>query len=464
MDTISRQMTVVEQLARQIGAACKAPVPADDVHAVERLLLDSLACALGANASPAVQASRRWAKRLAGTPEASILGTKEKSSVLGAAMVNCMAVRDLDMNDTYFSHNPSHASDNIGACLAVGEAEGSSTLDVIRSILIAFEVQMRACEFTSTSFFKTKGWDQTTLVTLASAAATGSLLHLDEVQLTHALAIAGCYPTIGEVRVGQMSMLKGATAGLAATRGIEAAYLAKEGMTGPREVFEGQRGLSNLVLGKCDWSVLTAPFDEWRLPKTCLKRYPAAYIIHSAIDATLSLVETHGLSADSIEEVTVDAFGWLMEDMVHGMGGTSRYEVDERETADHSLPYCVAVSLVEGKYNIDQLRAEKWKTAAVKAMMARVKCMHDKKMDAQFPPDRPSRVTILLKDGRTLVKEVAYPKGDYRDPLSDNDLVEKFRTLAAGVLPSPQLDRAAACALGFGKSGIKELMEALTPA
>jgi 2-methylcitrate dehydratase len=464
MDTTIKQMTVVEQLAKRIFVAMAAPVPAEDVHAVERLLLDSLACALGASQSPAVQAARRWARRLAGTPEASILGTREKSSVLGAAMVNCMAVRDLDMNDTYFSHNPSHASDNIGACLAVGEAEGSSTSDVIKSILIAFEVQMRACEFTSTSFFKTKGWDQTTLVTLASAAATGALLHLDQSQLTHALAIAGCYPTIGEVRVGQMSMLKGATAGLAATRGIEAAYLAHEGMTGPREVFEGQRGLSNLVLGECDWSVLTAPFDQWRLPRTCLKRYPAAYIIHSAIDATLSLVQTSGLVAESVEEVTVDAFGWLMEDMVHGMGGTSRYDVDERETADHSLPYCVAVSLVEGKYDIGQLRAEKWKTTAVKAMMARVKCVHDKKMDAHFPPDRPSRVTIRLKDGRMLVKEVAYPKGDYRDPLSDDDLVEKFKTLSADLLPSAQLDHAAACALGFANHGMKSLIESLTPA
>jgi 2-methylcitrate dehydratase len=454
--------SIAAQLARQVCAAMRAPVAPQAAHAAERLLLDSLACALGAHASPAVIAGAKWAARIAGTGEATILGSGQKTSMLGAAMVNGMMVRDLDMNDTYFSTNPAHPSDNLGTCLAVGEAEKSSAEDVLKSWLIAFEVQMRICEFTSASFFKTIGWDQTTVVTLASAAAAGALLHLDEEQLTQAIAIAGCYPTIGEVRVGQMSMLKGASAGLAASRGVEAAYLAQAGMTGPRAIFEGQRGLAKQVFGECEWGTLTAPFDEWRLPVTCLKRYPAAYIIHAAIDATLAQVQAHGITPDMVESAQVHAFGWLIEDMVNGMGGVSRYEVDERETADHSLPYCVAVSLVEGKYNIGQLRDKKWQTAAVKAMMARVKCVHDKAMDARFPPDRPSRITIHLKDGRTLAKELPYPKGDYRDPFTDEELAQKFRELSADVLKPQQQEQAIACALGFSQRSLPELIAACT--
>ncbi|HEX4329240.1 MAG TPA: MmgE/PrpD family protein, partial [Burkholderiales bacterium] len=270
----------------------------------------------------------------------------------------------------------------------------------------------------------------------------------------------GCYPTIGEVRVGQMSMLKGASAGLAASRGVEAAYLAQAGMTGPRAIFEGQRGLSKQVFGACEWGTLTAPFDEWRLPITCLKRYPAAYIIHAAIDATLALVQEHGIKPEMVEQAQVDAFGWLIEDMVNGMGGISRYEVDERETADHSLPYCVAVSLVEGKYDIGQLRDKKWEAPAVKSMMGRVKCVHEKAMDARFPPDRPSRVTIHLKDGRTVMKELPYPKGDYRDPFSDEELAQKFRELSGQVLKPQQQEKAITCALGFSKRTLPELIAA----
>ncbi|MBI2319405.1 MAG: MmgE/PrpD family protein, partial [Betaproteobacteria bacterium] len=236
---------------------------------------------------------------------------------------------------TYFSRNTAHSSDNLGACLAVGEVEGAGAIDIIKSILVAFEVQMRACEFTTQSFFKETGWDQTTLVTLASAAAAGVLLRLDPSRMAHALAIAGCYPGIGEIRVGQLSMMKAASAGLAATRGIEAAYLAREGMTGPREVFEGRRGMAKLMLGDCNWDLLTARFEDWRLPRTCLKRYPAAYIIHSSIDLALDLQREHRLVAGAIDSVTVEAFGWLIEDMVNGMGGASRHEIDSRETADH---------------------------------------------------------------------------------------------------------------------------------
>jgi 2-methylcitrate dehydratase len=149
--------------------------------------------------------------------------------------------------------------------------------------------------------------------------------------------------------------------------------------------------------------------------------------------------------------------------MVDGMGGTSRYEIDARETADHSLPYCVAVSLVDGKYDIGQLNAQRWNAPEVQTMIRNVKCVHDRAMDARFPPDRPSRVTIALKDGRTLSREVAYPKGDYRSPFSDAELAAKFRTLAAGVLSPAQQERAIDFALNFSTAGIGDLIKACDP-
>ncbi len=456
--------SLARKLAREILSAVNRPqLDTAIVHATERTLLDSLACALGATQSPAVLAARRWASRIAGTPAASIVGTTERSSVLGAAMVNCTMVRDLDMNDTYFSHNPSHASDNIGACLAVGEAEGASAMDIIKAILVAFEVQMRVCEFTRTSFFKRTGWDLTTFSTLAATAACGVLLRLDEAQLVNALAIAGCYPVTGELRVGQISMMKSASAGLAATRGVEAVYLAQAGMTGPQEVFEGKRGLANLVLGECDWSVLTAPFADWRLLRTCLKRYPAAYIIHSSIDAALTLRADYRFTAADIDTVTVEAFAWLIEDMVNGMGGTSRYAIDRRETADHSLPFCVAVALVDGEYTLRQLYEQRWNAPEVKDMMKRIRFVHDSDMDKRFPPDRPSRVTVTLRNGSRLTREVPYPKGDYRSPLSDDELAAKLKTLSATVLGCAQQERIINCALNFHRETVQGLLDACTP-
>lgn len=455
---------VAMRLARMAYSAAQKEETNDQVlHAVERILLDTLACAMAAVDAPPVKATRKWAQQIGGGPKAHILGTGETSSVLGAALCNSTMARHVDMNDCDWARDPAHPSDNIGACLAVAEVTNATAAEVIRAILIAYEVQMRTTELTKVSFFKTSGWDHTTFVTLASAAATGVLLRLDPEPLAHALAIGASYPVPGQVRVGQISMMKAASAGLAVTRGIEAAYLAANGVTGPLDIFEGQRGLSRLVLGECDWDVLTAPVEAWRLPRTCLKQYPAAYVIHSAIDAALALRRDHDVSAENISAVEVAAFGWLIEDMVHGMGGVSRYEINARETADHSLPYCVAVSLVDGEYNLRQLDARRWEDPDVKAMLEKVTCVHDTAMDAGFPGNRPTRISVTLRDGTVLSEEAPFPKGDPRNPMTDEDIARKFRNLSGAVLSPARQQRLIDLTLDFRNRTLAELFEAITP-
>ncbi len=457
--------TIAARLAGTIIDAAQAPLPDDaTVHAAERVVLDSIACGLGALDSPPARATRAWAAMMEGKPGARILGTNERSSVVGAALANCTLIRHHDMNDCDWSKDPAHPSDNIGGCLAVADAARAPVEDFIKAVLVAYEIQMRTTEFAKVSFFKQTGWDHTTFVTLASAAATGVLLRLDHQRLAHALAIAASYPTLGALRVGQISMMKAASAGLAASRGIEAGYLAAHGVTGPLEVFEGKRGLAALVIGECDWDLLAAPITGWRLPRTCLKQYPAAYIIHSAIDATLALRREYGLQPQQAKEVVVAGFGWLIEDMVHGMGGRSRYDIDARETADHSLPYCVAVSLVDGEYTLAQLEQPRWEAPAVKEMLGKVKCVHDPALDGGFPGRRPSRVTVTLVDGTTVSKEVPFPKGDPRNPLTDDDIALKFRRLSAAVLPPPQQQQAIDVALDFRNHTLAELLDACTRA
>jgi 2-methylcitrate dehydratase len=458
------ESTVAMRLAQAVHSAARREESDNEtLHAVERILLDTLACAMAAVDAPPVKATREWARQIGGGPEAHILGTGETSSVLGAALCNSTMARHVDMNDCDWARDPAHPSDNIGACLAVGEVTNATPADVIKAILIAYEVQMRTTEFTKVSFFKTTGWDHTTFVTLASAAATGVLLRLDPEPLAHGLAIAASYPVPGQVRVGQISMMKAASAGLAVTRGIEAAYLAASGITGPLDIFEGRRGLSRLVLGECDWDVLTAPVDTWRLPRTCLKQYPAAYIIHSSIDAALALRREHDVAPENVSGVEIAAFGWLIEDMVHGMGGTSRYEIDARETADHSLPYCVAVSLVDGDYNLRQLDARRWEDPDVKAMLEKVTCVHDPAMDTGFPANRPTRISVTLRDGTVLTEEAPFPKGDPRKPMTDDDIARKFRTLSDAVLTPLRQQQAIDLALDFRNHGLAALFAACTP-
>jgi 2-methylcitrate dehydratase len=457
--------TVATRLATELARAATRELEDEKAtHAVERLVLDSVGCALGALDASPVTAARAWANTIGGTPAVPILGTKLSSSVLGAALANCTMIRHLDMNDCDWAINPAHPSDNIGGCLAVALATGANSTDLIKAILIAYELQMRSTEFTKVSFFRTTGWDHTTFVTLATAAGAGVLLGLDAGRLAHALAIAGSYPTIGELRVGQISMMKAISAGLAASRGVEAAYLASHGVTGPLEIFEGKRGISKLVLGECDFDLFAAPVGNWRLPRTCLKQYPAAYIIHASIDAALALHREHALTSDAIDCVEVAGFGWLIEDMVHGMGGKSRYDIDARETADHSLPYCVAAALLDGEYTHEQLANKRWQDEDLRAMLARVKCVHDPALDSGFPGRRPGRVSVRLRDGRTIAKQVDYPQGDPRNPLSDEELAQKFCRLSATALSAARQEQVITTALNLRHHSPTDLVEACMPA
>ena len=212
--------SVAMRLASMVQSAPRTEVHDERIlHAVERVLLDTLACAMAAVDAPPVKATRRWAQQIGGGPQAHILGTRELSSILGAALCNSTMVRHVDMNDCDWSRDPAHPSDNIGGCLAVGEVLDATAMQVIKAILVAYEVQMRTTEFTKVSFFKVTGWDHTTFVTLASAASAGVLLGVDQEALAHAFAIAASYPVPGQVRVGQISMMKAVSAGLAVSRG-----------------------------------------------------------------------------------------------------------------------------------------------------------------------------------------------------------------------------------------------------
>ncbi|MFT3816701.1 MAG: MmgE/PrpD family protein [Rubrivivax sp.] len=428
--------TVATRLAKAVVEAGRAPVAPQHLHEAKRLLLDSLACALGAVDSHVVAGVRAWAAEVAGRADVTLLGTQERSSAFGATIVAATMIRELDLNDTYWSgDSPAHPSDNIGACIAVAQAVGAGTPELLRAILIAVEVHMRLTEASDGAWYKRRGWDLTNFLPIASAAGAGVLLQLDEARMANALAIAGCNAALGQTRVGHISTMKSVTSGRLVAHGVEAAYLAQKGITGPEEIFEGARGWASLMLGDTDWERVTQPMGAWRIAKTCLKQYPAAYIIHNAIDAALELRALHELTAERIAGVTVHCYKWLHEEMVEGGGGKSRYDIDVRETADHSLPYCVAVALVDGEYTLDQLETPRWESAEVKAMLARLQCVHDPALDGGFPAQRPVRVVITTTDGRRLELTTPYPKGDPRKPLSDGEIADKFRRLTRRTLP-----------------------------
>jgi 2-methylcitrate dehydratase len=221
---------------------------------------------------------------------------------------------------------------------------------------------------------------------------------------------------------------------LATQAGVQAALLAQGGYIGTAAVFEGKEGVQHCYPVKWDWEALTANLGrEWRLPHCSMKAFPTEYLTHSPISATLKLVVENDLKPDDIKELTV----YTLARAADILCDPSKYIPSSKETADHSLPYCLAVAIADRAVTPAQFTDQRRTDPALPALMKKVKGVADPEIEKQFPKLQPCRVVIVTHDGRKLEKRVDYAMGDPRDPIDDDSLDKKFAAQAAGLL-SPQ--------------------------
>lgn len=399
-------------------------LPAAVVAEAKRRLIDAFACAAGALHEPAPAAARRAALKVKGEPGAAVIGGG-RSSPDWAAFANGVHIRYLDCNDTYLSLEPAHPSDNWAAVMAAGEAAGADGRAWIAAAAVAYEVQCRLCDAAS---IRARGWDHTTYGSLSSSLAAAKLMGLSHAETVHALGIAGTTGTaLRLTRAGELSMWKGCAFAFAARNGVFAATLAGEGMTGPAPLFEGDMGFWQQVSGRFELAKLGGPTaDDWMLPKTSIKFVPAEYHSQSAIAAAFELRPQIG-DPSRIKGVEIATFRTAVE--IIGQD-PEKWRPKTRETADHSLPYCTAVALVDGDVSAAQFTAERLSDPALLDLVSRTTVVEDPALTAGYPAGIPNRVTVTLDDGTTLVKEVAFPPGHDKNPLTDAQLATKFHGLA----------------------------------
>ena len=397
-------------------------LPAEVVHEAKRRFIDSFATAVGAMDSEAYQVARRCAERVKGRPGASLLAGG-KSSAEWAVFVNGLLIRYLDYNDTYLSLEPAHPSDNLAAVLAAGELAKSSGTELIAAAVLAYEIQCRLCDAASLRKF---GFDHVTYGALSSALAAGKLLGLDASQLTHALGIAGVSNTaLRQTRAGELSMWKGCAFANAARNGVFAALLAGDGMTGPAPIFEGDLGFMKLLTGPFTVAEMGGEGRPFMITSTYIKFWPAEYHSQSAIDAALQLRKEIG-DVNQIQSIDIHTFDAAVD--IIGKD-PEKWRPKTRETADHSLPYCTAVALMDGDVTLAQFAPDRLADPKLLELVAKVKIHRDAALSARYPAGIPNRLTIKLADGKSLVKEVEFPRGHAKNPMTDEEVEQKFRAL-----------------------------------
>jgi 2-methylcitrate dehydratase len=423
--------TLAEQLAEYAVGLKFEDLPAPVVHEVKRRVIDSMGCALGAwDAEPCVIA-RRVASRFSAERGATLLGTTHRAPPDWAAFANSCLVRYLDYNDTYLSREPAHPSDNISAALAVAEAENSGGREFIVAIVLAYEVQCRFCDAAS---LRARGWDHVTYGAFSTALAATRLMRLDVDRTRHAVGIAGVASVaLRQSRVGELSHWKGCAFANAGRQGVFAAMLAREGMTGPAPIFEGEKGFQALVSGPLDARVENwGKGSDFMILNTSVKFWPAEYHSQSAIEAALKLRPQIG-DLLQIESVLVESH----DAAVDIIGSESeKWHPTSRETADHSLPFIVAVALADGEVAARQFEPARFADPALLALVQRVKVQRNAELSARYPQAAGNIVTVRLRGGRTLSERVDFPRGHAQNPLSDTEVDAKFLALAGARLGS----------------------------
>jgi 2-methylcitrate dehydratase len=398
-------------------------LPRATVHEARRRFLDSIATAAGAMSSDAAAVARRCALRFRSDPPAGLFGGGQ-SSVEWATFHNGLLIRYLDYNDTYLSLEPAHPSDNLAAVLGIGDMVKAPGPALITAAVLAYEIQCRLCDAAS---LRKHGVDHVTYGALSSCAAACKLLGLDVARTTHALGIAGvCNVALRQTRSGELSMWKGCAFANAARNGVFAALLAAEGMTGPAPIFEGELGFMKLVTREpFTLAPLGGGGQPFMIDQTYIKFWPAEYHSQSAIDAALQMRDEIG-DVKRIRSLDVHTFNAAVD--IIGKD-PEKWRPKTRETADHSLPYCTAVALIDGDVTEHQFDDTHLADATVLDLVSKIKVHRDGELNARYPRGIPNRLTVTMDDGRQIVREVEFPRGHALNPMTDAEVEKKFRTM-----------------------------------
>ena len=416
-----------EKIARYATSLDHAELTPGALHGAKQRIIDTLGCAIGGYRSEPAQIACRLAAASSGVPSARVLGSGASTSMEMAAFANTVMVRYLDCNDAYVSKGAGHASDMIPALMAVAEAHHLSGPDVLTAMVAAYEVFAALADVVS---LMDKGWDQGVFVVLGTAAGAGRLLGLSREQMGNALALAvsANIPT-RQTRGGELSMWKGCATAASARAGLFAALLAREGMTGPTQAFEGRHGVWEQVTGPFQLVQLGAVDRPWAVERSNLKYFPAEFHAQAPLWAMLKLREK--LGAGTVAAINVQIYSAAYREIG---SEPEKWAPRTRETADHSLPYLLAAALHDGFISADTFSESRIADPRLHETMARIRITENAEFTRLYPHVMASEIEVVTVNGARYVERADYPKGHVRNAMTDADIETKFMGLCAGLL------------------------------
>jgi 2-methylcitrate dehydratase len=415
-------------------------LPQEVIGRAKHIVLDTVGCALGGAESPPAKIARAAASEITSAVPSTVMISDQKTSPDLAAFANGVMIRYLDFNDTYAGSPTCHPSDLLAPVLAVVDAKNGDGKDVIVGMVLGYEV---LCGLIDAGANERGGiWDQSTYGVIAAAVAAAKLFGHTREQMTNAISLAvTSHISLEQIRRGQISHWKGCAVANASRNAVFCAMLAGKGMTGPEEVFEGKAGFFISTGIRFEIRPFADSADAYRIMKARVKAFPSGYFSQSAIEAILNL-RSQIADLDAIKEIRLQTFPAGYEVMG---SGEANWRPETRESADHSLPFVMAVALMEGSVELRHYDQMYYKRPDVRALMQKIKVRIGEEPVAAWPEVPLSIVEVELRSGKVLSTKVAYHLGHFKRLMTDEEQERKFRPLAEPLLPKKQIDDLLAC-------------------
>jgi 2-methylcitrate dehydratase PrpD len=425
--------TVSERIAEWVQNTNYDCIPHDVVKVAKRCILDFIGVTIAGSKEPTAQIIKQYMNEVKGREESTVIGLGMKASCTEAAFANGVVGHCLDYED-YLVPMPGAGGPHITAvifpaALAIAEKEEKTGRELIEAYVLGCEVAYRLGRAVEPTHFNL-GWHNTeTQGIFGAVVAASKLLNLNCEQITYALGITGSEAS--GLRENFGTMTKPFHSGQSNAKGVRAAMLAKFGFTSAKTIFEGKSGFFNVLCKEVRVDELTEKLGKpFGLPQVKMKLYPCCGGAHSSIDATLDLVNLHHLDSENVAEVTAKCPTLVSEVLIYENPTTGL-------EGKFSLQFPLALALSERRVVLNQFTDDKVKEPRIVNLMKKIRLVPTPELE---PFHSPAIVEIKLKTGEKLIKRVDHRRGTSQNPLSDEELFQKFRSCARLLLSEKETE------------------------
>jgi 2-methylcitrate dehydratase PrpD len=417
---------ILHQIADFVSSFRTRDLPRDVLHAASRCVVDWTAATIPGGLRPPATLFAAALGDEVGAGSAVLIPSGQKAGARAAALINGCAAHTIEFDDIYRDALFHPGAPAIGAGLAIAQDRHADGDLFLRSVIAGYELSTRIGVVVQPSHYNF--WHATgTLGCFGAAAATATVLGLDSERCAHAIATSATLAAGLQQAFRSHSMSKPLHAGRAAETGLLAALGAERGVTGALDILEGPRGFGAAMSNSPDFSRVLDAVDTFNIPHTTFKAYAACGHTFAAIDAMRELRAQYGLTASNVERIEIATYAKALE-VAGNPDPRTAYE------AKFSLPYSVAVTLATGSARLDAFTEERLQDDGIRSLVRRTDLKVDPQAESAYPRQRAATVIVRTTDGRQLSAYAPTRKGDPDNPLTDEELSEKFLELVGPVL------------------------------